>query len=67
LVLLLLACPFVQSQLRLGQIIFQIGDESSVVLLLIFKSFSVLLFPLTGVKTKKFTNKLVGYWEPKGK
>jgi hypothetical protein len=66
LVLLLLAGPFVQSQLRLGKVLLQITDEGSVVLLLILKSFSMLLFPLAGVETRD-TNKLVGWDDQMGK
>jgi hypothetical protein len=66
LVLLLLAGPFVQSQFCLGQFFFQIVDESSVMLLLILKPFSVLFLPLARVKTR-YTNRLVGCGGPNGK
>ena len=51
LVLLFLASPLIQSQLRFGQVFLELVNNSSVVLLLILKSLSVLLFALAGVKS----------------
>ena len=47
LVLLLLADHVIKSELRFSQILLEIVDQSSVVLLLIFKPLGVLLFPLS--------------------
>jgi hypothetical protein len=52
LILLFLANPLIESELGFSEVLFKVVNQSSVMLLLILKSFSVLLFALSRIKAK---------------
>jgi hypothetical protein len=50
--LLFLANPLIESELGFSKVLFKVVNHSSVMLLLILKSFSMLLFALSRIKAK---------------